>query len=151
MAGHMTLGGLYLTLAYRSLLTQHVLSICQLFANADSAKAVRRDLDSRTETSLVSASTKRSPIHPSQPAQERASLLAKAREGKPNGQLQFQQLLNSESFEVVSGASLNASPNPMPKGLNESEQNNGHRPKPLLTAAFTDAIFNTTILRRNRP
>ena len=135
MLGQISLGGLYLILAYRGLVTQHVLSMCQQFTSARSAQEIRHDLRANAPSPQVTAST--------------ALSFPNSRQQKPYatqkrqiGALRYLQLDPSTSFATVRHTILN----PQPEPAHQDRTDHQRWPAPIATTAITDAVFNTTIL-----
>ena len=135
MIGQMSLGGLYLILAYRGLLTQHVLSMCQQFTSARSAQEIRLDLREITPPTQIAASPQL--LRSDWQVHNRYSAQTSQR-----GALRYLQLSPSTSFSAVRASILN----PQPKAASPDSAVQQDLPAPIATAATTDAIFNTTIL-----
>tara|TARA_B110000091_G_scaffold214440_1_gene267908 strand:+ start:16540 stop:18558 length:2019 start_codon:yes stop_codon:yes gene_type:complete len=146
MAGHMTLGGLYLILAYRGLLTQHVLSICQQFTGAASAQDIRRDLRDLIAAADITASAGLKVIDPPLPMANLTVKLANPTQSTQIGALRYERLTSSSSFSAASHAILTPGSKPDSKAETGRDQGAIYRPLPIATAFATDAIFNTTIL-----
>ena len=135
MHGQLSLGGLYLILAYRGLLTQYVLSICQQFTSARSAQEIRHDLREIMPPAPITASpdlTRTDSQVPGAPWSQTSQ----------SGSLHYRRLNSSTSFSALRSAILTSGSNaPFP-----SSEDRLNWPSPIATTATTDAIFHTTIL-----
>lgn len=135
MIGRMSLGGLYLILAYRGLLTQHVLSMCQQLTSARSAKDIRHDLRGITPPTQLTERTDLTLKDSTMPQ-------AQANPSTQTGALRYLRLSPSTSFSAVRDAILDLPSTP----VQNDRIDQPNRPFPIATATPTDPILNTTIL-----
>jgi ATP-binding cassette subfamily B protein RaxB len=135
MIGQLSLGGLYLILAYRGLLTQYILSMCQQLTKARSAQEIRHDLRELRPPDQITASTESTRIDSSE---QRVS----STQTSQFGSLHYRQLTPSTSFAHLRSTILA----PGSVGACPGSEGREFWPSPITTTATTDAIFNTTIL-----
>ena len=135
MIGQLSLGGLYLILAYRGLLTQYILSMCQQLTKARSAQEIRHDLRELRPPDQITASTESTRIDSSE---QRVS----STQTSQFGSLHYRQLTPSTSFSHLRSTILA----PGSVGACPGSEGQETWPSPITTTAATDAIFNTTIL-----